>query len=476
MARKSAQIETVNQQTEKSIEEKLKEIKSQLSSGESLKLNKTIENLNVSRKKLELLKKASPKSQEIKRLEDEVFKLEREEMRVSHFLNLKYKGNEKHKAIIGKNESSDNLKASDILFLKKTGADLSKFLLVRDGNATGKVSEKDIKENDKFIVNFGENQNMNNIIGAGDILPYEVNSIKINGVEGIRRNMPRPGYYEALPNGKFRYLRIFDGDKIEIIKMKKINDSEIKEFQNSDEKRFEKLRIEDTIHNNGNAITDLQEDKDLIEKAKKVKEEEEKRMDRIKDIYKIDGKDGFEGTVKKLKDLNFDESKTLLISIFGEGPATRLLIKIDGGSTFAIKRMIALAKHEGGFKFGRRNPDPASGFNIGTFQIGGSGSNESDSLKKFNNCLDIGVKMAEENKIDVDFASLDNAQKDLLAHLGYIQEYRGGKDKGTFEKLKDPNLSDSEVIKLMSREIQGGIPAIGKSVVSQLENASVKIG
>jgi hypothetical protein len=46
------------------------------------------------------------------------------------------------------------------------------------------------------------------------------------------------------------------------------------------------------------------------------------------------------------------------------------LIKLDGGTGTMIKRMVALGYHEGGLKFGRQNPDPASGYNIGTFQIG----------------------------------------------------------------------------------------------------------
>ena len=38
-------------------------------------------------------------------------------------------------------------------------------------------------EHKSFIVNFGESKHINNVIGAGDILPPTVSQIKINGVE-----------------------------------------------------------------------------------------------------------------------------------------------------------------------------------------------------------------------------------------------------------------------------------------------------
>ncbi len=469
-----------------SIEHQLKELQTQqLTSLERLKLNQIIEILQTQRNKLDLLKKTSPNSSEIIRLEDEIFKLEREEMRFSHFLTLKYKGNDKQKSIMWNTESPNELRASDILFLKKTGADLSKLLLVKEKNATSPVSRDQMEEKDRFVVNFWENQKINNIIWAWDILSPEIQVIEVNWIKWVRKNSPRPWYYQELPDGKTKYLRIYDWDKIEIIKKGNIADSENQEAILADEKRFEKIRIQDTINSGCNPLSDLQEDKDLVEKAKKAKEEEEKRIARIQDVYKIAWVDGVEWVLKKMKELSFDESKQLLISIFGQWPGTDLLIKIDWWSGVAIKRMIALAKHEGWFVFWRRNKDPKSWFNIWTFQIWWSWSTEADSLKKYNNCFNLWEKLAEENDIPVDFAVMDNAQKDLLAHLWYINEYRWWKkDKTewwkkdevtTFDMLKDPNLTDSEVVHLMSTRIQWGIDAIWLSVVAQLNNASVQI-
>lgn len=159
--------------------------------------------------------------------------------------------------------------------------------------------------------------------------------------------------------------------------------------------------------------------------------------------------------VKTMEKLTFDETKALAKKIFGEGPATELLIKIDGGSGMAIKRMIALGYHEGGLKFGRQNPDPRSGYNIGTFQMGGLGSTRQSSLKKYAKNFEEGVKLAKQygiTKIPPLNLMQSDAQKDLLAHLGYIQSERFG--ESTFAKLRNPNLSTESTIYLMHRTIQ----------------------
>jgi hypothetical protein len=74
---------------------------------------------------------------------------------------------------------------------------LAKFLLVAEKDPSSSPQRENIKKDDTFIVNFGENKNLNAIIGAGDILPATVSQIKINGVEGERRYIPRPGYYDV---------------------------------------------------------------------------------------------------------------------------------------------------------------------------------------------------------------------------------------------------------------------------------------
>lgn len=447
---------------QKSTNEQIQEIYTQFTDSEKKSLEQNTIKLDTLRKKLDLLKKTSKKSnEEIAKLQDEIFLLQREKVRLVQFFALKYKWNDKQKTIIWKNENPDTVRASDILFLKKTWADLAKLLLVKKWDTNKEVSRDKIEERDEFITNFWDNQNINHIIGAGDILPVTIREIEVNGKKWYRKSSPRPGYYTE--NGK--YLPIYDGDNIKIIKKWIVNDDEMKESEKADIEQFERTRINDI--NDWLAWTELYEDKLLTEKAKTIKEEELKRFNSIKNIYKIDWTEWAEAISKKLKDLDFWETKKLLISIFWEWPWTNLIIKLDNWSTFMIKRMVALAFHEWWFKFWRRNPDPSSGFNIWTFQIWWSWSTEADSLRKYNNCLSYWVNMAEEKWIDVNFADLSNAQKDLLAHMWYIQTQRWWEE--TFEKLRNPNLNYSEVVELMSKKIQWWIKDIGRSVYSQMD-------
>lgn len=59
------------------------------------------------------------------------------------------------------------------------------------------VKSNELKSGDSFTVNFGSNASLRDRTGAGDILPPTVKNIRINGVECERKNIPRPGYYDA---------------------------------------------------------------------------------------------------------------------------------------------------------------------------------------------------------------------------------------------------------------------------------------
>ena len=121
--------------------------------------------------------------------------------------------------------------------------DLANLLLVPKNDPTGSVSRDSMKEMDSFIVNFGESKNINMVIGAGDILPPTVNHININGIEGERKNTPRPGYYNVKTG---RYLPIYNGDAIEILKIGEAD----KKSGEAEEKWLYERRYEDIIDNN----------------------------------------------------------------------------------------------------------------------------------------------------------------------------------------------------------------------------------
>jgi len=163
---------------------------------------------------------------------------------------------------------------------------------------------------------------------------------------------------------------------------------------------------------------------------------------------------------KLLKDLNLPESIKLLKDVFWEWPWTDLLIKIDDGSTFAIKRMIALGKHEWELRFGCQNKDPKSWQNIWTFQIWWAKSTKESSLNKYLNCIDVWVNLAESFWINIDYKALvDNpAQRDLIAHMWFIKWKPWY--NSIIEDLKNPNLSKEKLIYLMSTRIQVWIQAV----------------
>ncbi|MDP2104076.1 MAG: hypothetical protein Q8K26_04100, partial [Candidatus Gracilibacteria bacterium] len=210
--------------------------------------------------------------------EKQIFNLERKRKRSMSFAFIQTRGTEEQKKIIEKRGSLEELKASDALFLKKKGVDLANLFLVTDTNPTGSVSRDTLKETDSFIVNFGENKSVNAVIGAGDILPPTVSRARINGVEGERKHFPRPGYYDA----KGKYLPIFDGDKLEVVKIGEVDEKTLQEARDSDDIWLRERRIEDMIDTDGKAITDLAEDKKLEEDAQKEIEEMKKRREKYK--------------------------------------------------------------------------------------------------------------------------------------------------------------------------------------------------
>jgi len=180
-------------------------------------------------------------------------------------------------------------------------------------------------------------------------------------------------------------------------------------------------------------------------------------------------------TVKVLKELNIMESITLLKKIFWEWPWTELLINIDNGSTFAIKRMVTLAEHEWKLLFGRQNKDPRSWNNVWVFQIWWKNSTPRKSLNKYTKCLDAWVELAKEKWIKIDYESLINSpsQRDLIAHLWYINLERWW-DK-VLNELSNSNLSKKETTQLMSRKIQGWSSAIWKNIITMLNTKRIDI-
>lgn len=176
-----------------------------------------------------------------------------------------------------------------------------------------------------------------------------------------------------------------------------------------------------------------------------------------------------------LGDLNAEQSYALGRAVLGDSYGAAALEAVDrelgDGQGLFVTRMLALGMHEGGLNFGRINPDPASGNNVGTFQIGGRDSTPDQSQGKYARSLDEGIATYERLTGDtVDREQLSPADRDVLAHIGYMRDR-------TQEAFNPPLANDQllidvgsadvqgeDLVRLMHREVQGGIRPIGESV------------
>ncbi|WP_218082506.1 peptidoglycan-binding protein [Anthocerotibacter panamensis] len=178
------------------------------------------------------------------------------------------------------------------------------------------------------------------------------------------------------------------------------------------------------------------------------------------------------GSGRTLSSLSAQETYQTARAVFGDSAGTRALIALDQhygpGDGTLVKRELALGLHEGSLNFGRRNEDPASGFNYGTFQIGGAGTTSETSRTRYNSLVERGINAYEAiSSQRVDRSHLTVADRDIFAHIGHIEErstFRRGNETGLFRELANPNLQGENLVRFESTDIQGGIRDIGVDV------------
>jgi hypothetical protein len=400
---------------------------------------------------------------------------------------------DKRKALLADGKAFDDILPSTLSALSYMGGyDLVSLLMYYTGDKKDQRPTSDaLAVGDKLVANLGKNKKVNATTGAADILPPTVSRVRINGKEGVlltgnpeldrmtvpeeiyrqvlSRGVTRPGYYSLVAGSAWDYLPIYHGTSIEILEKRDLDQTTLDRYAAARRERGELVRMWDIMDNDGKPLSETPEDKELAEKAKKLHAEGK--------LGKPASPEGLRA-VHNVGDLDFEGRKQALVDVFGKGAATDLMLAYEekygkpdarmqaagqtGSSGIGIARMIALGFHEGGLVFGRQNDDPRSGFNIGTFQIGGVDSTPASSMAKYQKCLARGASMAG---ISASAAmDLPLGQRDLLAHFGYIESERHG--SATFEKLFDPNLGYGETVTLMHKTIQGGIRAIGEHVWS----------
>ena len=202
-----------------------------------------------------------------------------------------------------------------------------------------------------------------------------------------------------------------------------------------------------------------------------------------------------------LSGLDLEQTRLVARAVFGDNAAVDVLSAIgaqNGDERVFLQRVVALARHEGAFSFGRENADPARGFNVGTFQEGGSGvTSQAASNAQFEGRVQDGVAIAERALgRTLTAAELENpAVRDVLAFAGWRQDRSEGilpdlqdfaqRNPGSytarrmepfagtdftgdsnqlFRILADPTLTREQVVEGVSYLTQGGIRDIGENV------------
>jgi hypothetical protein len=138
----------------------------------------------------------------------------------------------------------DELTAGDFYALKKEKPELLATLLLStvDGNKVTPDVLKTIWT--ELRVNFASNSALDQIIGAGDILPMKsVLKVEINGQVWERKGQPRPGFYTS----EGQYLAIHDGYKIKILEINELDEAAWTEFMTHVDKRYEDIRGAEVI-------------------------------------------------------------------------------------------------------------------------------------------------------------------------------------------------------------------------------------
>jgi hypothetical protein len=148
--------------------------------------------------------------------------------------------------ILKNRESFEAIRTVDLLALKRSWAPLYEYLLIDNEGGLAPIKQEELKIGKTFQVNFGQNKDMKSSLGAGDILPPEVDFIEVNGKKWERKNIGwRPGYYTN--DGKvWKYLPIYDGNTIKIISTTVLTEEQ-KNRNNSIENTFFQRRIAEDI-------------------------------------------------------------------------------------------------------------------------------------------------------------------------------------------------------------------------------------
>ena len=144
--------------------------------------------------------------------------------------------------------------------------------------------------------------------------------------------------------------------------------------------------------------------------------------------------------------------------------------EIGTGDGVLVQRMVALGLHEGQLHAGRTNPDPSSGYNNGTFQLGGKNTTPEVTAANQERLFESGVDFLSRQGFRVDRDAVTRMDRDVIVHVGYLAERTGNAfstplpEDQLIRDLGDASITGDALVQLVHNDIQGGIEAIGISV------------
>ena len=173
--------------------------------------------------------------------------------------------------------------------------------------------------------------------------------------------------------------------------------------------------------------------------------------------------------------LNADQSYAFSRTVLGDSEGAAALEFLDrslgSGDGVLVQRMVTMGLHEGQLHAGRENPDPVSGYNKGTFQLGGRDTTVETTRGNYEHLLDRGTRFLAGRGHMVDTGALTVADRDIITHIGYLTERADTafvrdpiETDQLIREMGDADITGDALERLISDRVQGGYDRIGEDV------------
>ena len=172
--------------------------------------------------------------------------------------------------------------------------------------------------------------------------------------------------------------------------------------------------------------------------------------------------------------LDAEPSYALGRAVLGDSEGAAALEFLDrrlgSGDGVLVQRFLAMGLHEGQLHAGRGNPDPASGYNLGTFQLGGRGTTPDVTAANQDRLLAHGLSFLAARGHSVDASSLTLMDRDVITHVGYLADRARGAFRSPLaedqliRELGDASIQGEALVHLVHHRVQGGVRDIGVNV------------